>query len=177
MYLQLIVFQLVTHKDVFDGSAAREESRTANGGDDDDDVDDEVPRIPMWLALLGLGMTTAAVAIFSDSLVGSIDEFCNESGVSRTFVGLIILPIVGNAVEHVTAVTVAMKNKVGILFQSYVHVCYLAFVTFPCFLNTTLVHSIFSFDPFQFHFVVVRWTLRWASRLDRAPRYLYWSSL
>jgi Ca2+:H+ antiporter len=38
----------------------------------------------------------------------------SESGISRTFVGLIILPIVGNAVEHITAVTVAMKDKMDL---------------------------------------------------------------
>ena len=40
--------------------------------------------------------------------------FCTESGISRTFVGLIILPIVGNAVEHITAVSVAMKDKMDL---------------------------------------------------------------
>lgn len=33
---------------------------------------------------------------------------------SSKFVGLILLPIVGNAAEHVTAVTVAMKNKMDL---------------------------------------------------------------
>jgi calcium/proton exchanger cax len=34
--------------------------------------------------------------------------------VKETFIGLIILPIVGNAAEHVTAITVAMKNKMDL---------------------------------------------------------------
>ena len=37
-----------------------------------------------------------------------------SSGVSTTFIGLIVLPIVGNAAEHVTAVTVAYKNKMDL---------------------------------------------------------------
>jgi Ca2+:H+ antiporter len=36
------------------------------------------------------------------------------SGVSQAFIGLIIIPIVGNAAEHVTAVVVAMKNKMDL---------------------------------------------------------------
>jgi len=36
------------------------------------------------------------------------------SGISETFVGLILLPIVGNAAEHVTAVTVAIKDKMDL---------------------------------------------------------------
>lgn len=35
-------------------------------------------------------------------------------GISRTFVGLILLPIVGNAAEHATAVTVACKDKMDL---------------------------------------------------------------
>ncbi len=118
MYLQLLFFQLFTHKHIFD--EVDEQSRRQNDdeddedGNEDDDKDDEEPRIPMWMALLGLFLTTAAVTFFSDFLVSSIDEFCKDSGISRTFVGLIILPIVGNAVEHVSAVTVAMKNKMDL---------------------------------------------------------------
>jgi Ca2+:H+ antiporter len=136
MYLQLLFFQLYTHKHIFDeidGQSLRQNAPVANvtinnlngttttntehsnnGVDADNDVDDEEPRIPMWMALFGLFLTTAAVTVFSDILVGSIDEFCKDSGISRTFVGLIILPIVGNAVEHVSAVTVAMKNKMDL---------------------------------------------------------------
>jgi Ca2+:H+ antiporter len=38
----------------------------------------------------------------------------SNSSVSQAFIGLIILPIVGNAAEHVTAVTVATKNKMDL---------------------------------------------------------------
>lgn len=34
-----------------------------------------------------------------------------QAHLSKTFVGLILLPIIGNAVEHITAVTVAMKVR------------------------------------------------------------------
>eukprot|EP00536_Pseudo-nitzschia_multiseries_P000573 jgi/Psemu1/233766/estExt_Genewise1.C_70097 len=110
-YVQLLIFQLCTHHDILESPKEREGSDNAA---DDDDEEEEEACIPMWMALLGLGMTTASVTIFSDFLVESIDGFCIESGISRTFVGLIILPIVGNAVEHITAVSVAMKNKMDL---------------------------------------------------------------
>jgi Ca2+:H+ antiporter len=53
----------------------------------------------------------------------SIDGFVASSGISRTFVGLIILPIVGNAVEHITAVTVAMKDKMDLAMGVAVGSC------------------------------------------------------
>lgn len=98
MYLQLLVFQLKTHAHLFQ-----------------DDADDNDPAsIPMWVALSGLLIATLLITLFSEFLVQSIDGFCRSSGISRTFVGLIILPFVGNAVEHVAAVTVAMKDKMDL---------------------------------------------------------------
>lgn len=65
-------------------------------------------------AIVLLVITTTLVALCAEFLVGSIDYLIAHSGVSQTFIGLIILPIVGNAAEHVTAVTVAAKNKMDL---------------------------------------------------------------
>jgi Ca2+:H+ antiporter len=110
MYIQLLVFQLYTHAHIFEAKEKTEEEKDG----DEEDIEEEVPRISMTVALIGLCLTTLSVTVFSDFLVESIDEFCISSGISKTFVGLIILPIVGNAVEHITAVTVAMKNKMDL---------------------------------------------------------------
>jgi Ca2+:H+ antiporter len=65
-------------------------------------------------AVVLLLCTTGLVALCAEFLVGSIDYLIANSGVSQEFIGLIILPIVGNAAEHVTAVTVAAKNKMDL---------------------------------------------------------------
>ena len=65
-------------------------------------------------AVILLLVSTGLVAICAEFLVGSINYLVANSGVSEAFVGLIILPIVGNAAEHVTAVTVASKNKMDL---------------------------------------------------------------
>jgi Ca2+:H+ antiporter len=44
----------------------------------------------------------------------AIEPMVESSGVSQAFIGLIIIPIVGNAAEHVTAVVVATKNKMDL---------------------------------------------------------------
>lgn len=54
---------------------------------------------------------TVITAFCADYLVGSIDETANQYGIPKPFIGLILLPIVGNAAEHVTAVWMAMKGK------------------------------------------------------------------
>ncbi|KAK5052550.1 hypothetical protein LTR84_002415 [Exophiala bonariae] len=58
--------------------------------------------------------STGLVALCAEFLVGSIEHLVENSPVSEAFIGLIILPIVGNAAEHVTAVTVAAKNKLDL---------------------------------------------------------------
>lgn len=110
MYVQLLIFQLHTHKDIFN-----------SGGDGDDGS--EVATMSLLTACLGLCAVTLLVTIFSNFLVNSIEGFTEASGVSRTFVGLIILPIVGNAVEHISAVTVAMKNKMDLAMGIAVGSC------------------------------------------------------
>ena len=70
--------------------------------------------ITPFVAILLLLASTAVVAVCAEFLVSSIDQMVASSGVSTTFIGLIVLPIVGNAAEHVTAVTVAYKNKMDL---------------------------------------------------------------
>ena len=65
-------------------------------------------------AILLLLVSTGLVALCANFLIDCIGYLVANSGVSEAFVGLIILPIVGNAAEHVTAVTVAAKNKMDL---------------------------------------------------------------
>lgn len=44
-------------------------------------------------------------------MVGAIDEFANDFHIGKPFIGLVLLPIVGNAAEHVTSILMAMKGK------------------------------------------------------------------
>ena len=65
-------------------------------------------------AIVMLLISTALVAVCAEFLVSSIDYLVAHTSVSEAFIGLIVLPIVGNAAEHVTAVTVASKNKMDL---------------------------------------------------------------
>lgn len=81
---------------------------TNNAGDDEDE------HLSRTAAVILLLASTALVAVCAEFLVDSIKEVTESSGLGEIFIGLIILPIVGNAAEHVTAVTVAMKNKMDL---------------------------------------------------------------
>jgi Ca2+:H+ antiporter len=81
---------------------------------DTKDDSEEKPKLSRTSAMVLLFVTTGLVAACAEFLVDSIDYLVQTSGVSQAFIGLIILPIVGNAAEHVTAVTVASKNKMDL---------------------------------------------------------------
>ena len=74
----------------------------------------EEPQLTKWVAMFTLAAATALVALCAEYMVDSIDAITQGGTVSRTFVGLILLPIVGNAAEHATAVTVACKDKMDL---------------------------------------------------------------
>ena len=54
------------------------------------------------------------VAVESELLVASLEEATSMLGLTALFTGVIVVPIIGNAAEHATAVTVAIKNKMDL---------------------------------------------------------------
>ncbi|ESK89044.1 calcium ion transporter [Moniliophthora roreri MCA 2997] len=71
----------------------------------------EEPQTSLPVAIALLVVVTVLVAVTAEWLVDSIDGLTANNGISQEFVGVILLPIVGNAAEHVTAVTVSVKDK------------------------------------------------------------------
>ncbi|RPA87807.1 calcium/proton exchanger [Ascobolus immersus RN42] len=66
-------------------------------------------------ALVLLFISTVLVSVCADYLVDAIDPFVKSTPwLSKTFIGLIIIPIVGNAAEHFTAVIAAGKDKMNL---------------------------------------------------------------
>lgn len=90
----------------------RPRSSPAVGNEDDEKTGK--PHLSRTAAVVMLLATTALVALCAEFLVDSIPAMVETSSVSQAFIGLIILPVVGNAAEHVTAVTVATKNKMDL---------------------------------------------------------------
>jgi len=66
-------------------------------------------------AIILLLISTALVAVCAEFMISSIDELvATDPGLSEAFIGLILLPVVGNAAEHVTSVSMALKNKMDL---------------------------------------------------------------
>ncbi|KAG2347960.1 calcium/proton exchanger [Suillus weaverae] len=76
---------------------------------DTDSVIESYMSVPVSLGLL-VGVTVL-VAVTAEFLVDSISGLTESGAIGKEFVAVILLPIVGNAAEHVTAVTVSVKDK------------------------------------------------------------------
>jgi Ca2+:H+ antiporter len=99
IYLLSLLFSLKTHKEMFRPEGTH-----------------EPPKWSLRLAVTALVLSTALVAWLSEILVGVTEETIAALGVSELFLGVIIIPIVGNAAEHGAAVMMAAKNKMDLSF-------------------------------------------------------------
>ena len=63
-------------------------------------------------ALAVLAVATVATALIAEALVGSLETFAHDAGLSEFFVAAVIVAIVGNAAEHGGAVVVAYRGRI-----------------------------------------------------------------
>jgi Ca2+:H+ antiporter len=103
LYVLYLYFALRTHKKLFEPEAQ------VNGSEDEHE-----PLLGPWSAGLVLVVTTLIISVCADYMVDSIDALVATGKISKTFIGLILIPIVGNAAEHVTACVVAVKDKMDL---------------------------------------------------------------
>ena len=91
-----------------------EEVEAVTGNPDPRQVDPQrIPPKP-WLAGLMLLIATIGTAWNSELLVGAITPVASQLGWSKVFIGLVIIPIVGNAAEHSSALYIAFKDRVDL---------------------------------------------------------------
>ena len=100
LYVFFLLFQLKTHSYLFINSAHHHEN--------------EEPLLSIKQAVILLIVSTILVAIMAEFLVGSIEHTADSLGWPPVFIGVILIPLFGNAAEHFTAVTVAGKNKMDL---------------------------------------------------------------
>ncbi|KAH6977730.1 Sodium/calcium exchanger protein-domain-containing protein, partial [Ilyonectria destructans] len=96
------VFQLHTHSNLFDAE-----------NQDNEEHEREEASIDPISAGTALVVATTLVAICADFLVGSIDPLVESAGISKSFIGLILIPIV-DATKHVTAIASATRNEMDL---------------------------------------------------------------
>ncbi|KAF2188286.1 calcium/proton exchanger [Zopfia rhizophila CBS 207.26] len=89
-------------------------SKLVKNAEEEEEDEIEEPQLSIIGAVITLAISTTLVAFCSEFMVSSIEGVTAGDKISETFVGLILLPIVGNAAEHATAVTVAIKDKMDL---------------------------------------------------------------
>lgn len=99
IYLGYLYFQLKSHTFLYEDVAQEEQ-----------DEEHMSPRA----AIVGLLLVTVITSFNADYLVSAIDDVANQYSISKVFIGIVLLPIVGNAAEHVTSVWMAAKDKMEI---------------------------------------------------------------
>jgi Ca2+:H+ antiporter len=102
MYLLNLVFALMTHAALFAGSPASGEQSAGP------------TRWSVRVSALVLAGATALIAWMSEILVGAIEPAAHELGLSNVFVGVFVVAILGNAAEHATAVSAAIKDRMDL---------------------------------------------------------------
>ncbi|KAI8056797.1 Sodium/calcium exchanger protein-domain-containing protein, partial [Syncephalis plumigaleata] len=99
IYLLFLYFQLHTHAHLYE--TVNEEVVTDSRHLEEEE-DTEYPTLTLSFSLVALVLVTILVSFHADMLVSSIEAITKGGTLSDTFVGLILLPIVGNAAEHMT---------------------------------------------------------------------------
>ncbi|MEM7713404.1 MAG: calcium/proton exchanger [Cyanobacteria bacterium P01_A01_bin.68] len=103
VYILTLVFSMKTHSYLYDVGLAETELMES---------EQESPNIILWMGVLFA--CTLCVAFESELLVDSLETATTQLGLTALFTGVVVVPIIGNAAEHATAVTVAMKNKMDL---------------------------------------------------------------
>jgi len=100
VYFASIFFILFTHKHLYTEEVGKLEAKWSKAK-----------------SILILLVATIAVAWMSEILVGSIEPIVKSLGWTELFIGVIFVAIIGNAAEHTSAITMALKNKMDLALQ------------------------------------------------------------
>ena len=104
-YGGFLYYQLVTHTHLFEEK---------DDDDDDDEEREEESALGFWGCIFWLGVATLFISVLSNYVVDTIDDAAVAANIPVAFIAVIVLPIVGNAAEHASAVMFALKDKLDL---------------------------------------------------------------
>jgi Ca2+:H+ antiporter len=105
VYALGLLFMLRTHRSLFRTEAAEEQGQAAPRG------------AGAWStrgAVVVLAVATALVAVAAELVAGSVEEAGSSLGLGTGFLGFIVIPLVGNAAEQFSALSLAAKNRLDV---------------------------------------------------------------
>jgi len=102
-YVSGLIFTLVTHKSIFISSS--------------EVYQEQKSRSSLKKAVLMLILAAVLIALDSSILVSQISILINQYSVSEVFIGIIVIPMLGNVAENMSAVLMAIKDKVDVSIE------------------------------------------------------------
>ncbi|TRX96890.1 hypothetical protein FHL15_002196 [Xylaria flabelliformis] len=107
-YVVFVWFQMRTHHGIYDAIFEHDEHRDA-----DKHKDAAKAKLTLTEAIVSLVISVALVTLIALALVHEIEPVVEESGISDPFMGLILVPLVEKAAEHLTAIDEAWDNQIN----------------------------------------------------------------
>jgi Ca2+:H+ antiporter len=101
IYILSLFFSFFTHRDIYSVDHSQETA----------------PAWSMRKSIMVLTGATLFIAAESEFLVGAVEPMTKALGLSEFFVGIILIPVIGNAAEHSTAIVMAVKNKMDVAVE------------------------------------------------------------
>ena len=103
VYVANLIYTMVSHRDVFGFTE----------GDANEAAEGHAPW-PLWRALTLLAVATALTAYEAELISGALESAASRLGLSEFFLGIILLAVIGNAAEYVSAMYFARQNQMGL---------------------------------------------------------------
>jgi Ca2+:H+ antiporter len=119
-YAAYLYFQLVTHKHLFDAQQVSSIAKVSTDvplqleDEDEEEEDEELPHFTFAFGMVGLAIASILISMLSDILVETLSVAADEWHLPKQFIGIILVPIVGNAAEHASAIIMASRGKLDI---------------------------------------------------------------
>ncbi|MBN7772114.1 calcium/proton exchanger [Clostridium aminobutyricum] len=101
IYLLSLVFSFFTHRDIYSVDHSQESAA----------------KWSLSRGILVLVIATIFIGVESEIFVGAVEPMSEAFGLSELFVGIILVPIIGNAAEHSTAIVMAVKNQMDVAVE------------------------------------------------------------
>jgi len=103
-----VVFQMVSHHSIYDDILEKDEA-----ADEDRELDMKKDKLTLIECIIALVIAITFVALMAIYLVQQIPFVVEERGVKDAFLGLILVPLVEKAAEHLTALDEAHDNQMN----------------------------------------------------------------
>ncbi|KAL2872256.1 hydrogen/calcium exchanger domain-containing protein [Aspergillus lucknowensis] len=107
-FLMYLFYNLHSHHTIFDEILEIDENR-----DEDREKEEKRAKLTLTECLIAIAISLTCVCMSAVFLVEEIEHIVHEQGVSDNFMGLILVPVVEKAAEHLTAIDEAWDNQIN----------------------------------------------------------------